>query len=129
MAKEWIRSGHKNKERECFFRFAIVRQEDDMLIGGITLWNNTSDDGALVGYWLGKDYWGNEYMVEAVQAVIEIAFRTLKISCIWAACLQSNHQSGRVLEKAGFKHEYSYRRNIPARNKIETWERYRIINA
>ena len=45
------------------------------------------------------------FMREAIQAVVHYAFQTMDLSRVEAACLPENAASRGVLEKCGFKYE------------------------
>lgn len=60
--------------------------------------------GREIGYVLSKDYWGHGLMPEAVKAVINYLFDTLKLDFIVCGHFVDNFQSMRVQEKCGFKH-------------------------
>ncbi len=58
-----------------------------------------------IGYWLGQPHWGKGYATEAVEAVLQHGFGTLRLNRIEAVCSPENPASSRVLEKAGMKFE------------------------
>lgn len=58
--------------------------------------------GRSIGYVLSKDYWGQGLMPEAVEAVIDYAFKTLRLDFLTVGHFDRNHQSRRVIEKCGF---------------------------
>lgn len=85
----------------------LVRREDDMLVGAITLDNirrGPAQAGTL-GYWTGAPFARQGYMREAIEAVVHQAFTALDLSRIEAACLPENAASRGLLEKSGFKYE------------------------
>jgi ribosomal-protein-alanine N-acetyltransferase len=85
----------------------LLRQEDDVLLGAITLDNirrGPAQDGTL-GYWIGAPFARHGYMKEAITALTHHAFTQLDISRIQAACLPENAASRGVLEACGFKYE------------------------
>lgn len=61
----------------------------------------TSGTEAEIGYWIGRPFWGRGYMPEAVEALIDHAFRDLRLDAIWCGYYEGNEQSRRVQEKAG----------------------------
>ena len=71
---------------------------DNNLIGGVGLKENYR-----LGYWLGKDYWGNGYATETSKELIEYASKELNIKKIKARYMTENTSSAAVLEKLGFK--------------------------
>ncbi len=100
--------------------FAMERKSDGAFIGGIGL--HEADDsvpgleGAEVGYWLGKPYWGQGLISEAVVAVVDYAFSTLHIPMLWAEVAIDNPPSQRVLAKAGFRITGEVLSHLVARN-------------
>ena len=69
------------------------------LIGCVGL--KAGADGAELGYWIGREHWGQGYATEAARAVLSLA-RTLGHRRIKARHFFDNPASGRVLRKAGF---------------------------
>ncbi|MFT6911717.1 MAG: ribosomal-protein-alanine N-acetyltransferase [Paracoccaceae bacterium] len=87
--------------------FFLIRQQDDSLLGAITLDNirrGPAQAGTL-GYWVGAPFARQGYMREAIEALTHHAFTTLDLSRIEAACLPENQASRGVLEACGFKYE------------------------
>ena len=85
----------------------MVRREDDVLLGAITLDNirrGPSQAGTL-GYWVGQAHARQGYMREAILSVVHHAFNVLDMSRVEAACLPENAASRGALEKCGFKYE------------------------
>ncbi|WP_406537094.1 GNAT family N-acetyltransferase [Methanobrevibacter sp.] len=88
--------------------YAIVK--DDVPIGCVGLLfhpdcNHWWGEGAAeLGYWIGEEYWNNGYATEASKELIRHAFFDLNVDAIFASYRQENKQSGRVLEKLGFKY-------------------------
>lgn len=60
--------------------------------------------GREIGYALSKDYWGQGLMPEAVKAVIQYLFETVKLDFILVGHFDWNRQSARVIEKCGFQY-------------------------
>jgi [ribosomal protein S5]-alanine N-acetyltransferase len=89
------------------YAFFIFRQEDNLLVGGLTLANvrrGVAQAGSL-GYWLGEPFVRRGYMTAAVKALLPFAFGTLKLHRVEAACIPTNVASIRLLEKCGFMRE------------------------
>ena len=86
-----------------FPRFLITRAKDATLVGCIGI--DPTDvfaDGAELGYWIARPYWGQGFASEAGRAVLEIA-RTLGYARVSAMHFLDNPASGRVLQKIGFE--------------------------
>lgn len=60
--------------------------------------------GREIGYVLSKKYWGLGLMPEAVKAVIQYLFNTVKLDFILVGHFTWNRQSARVIEKCGFQY-------------------------
>ena len=60
------------------------------------------DDECELGYWLGKPFWGQGIMPEAVKEMIRHAFEDLDMQKIWIGYYEGNTKSKRVQEKCGF---------------------------
>jgi RimJ/RimL family protein N-acetyltransferase len=92
------------------FSWVITRKPDYQLIGMIAL--RIEEHKANLGYVLAKAYWGQGYMTEAAQALINLALAEPEIYRIWAVCDIGNPASARVLEKVGMSCEGVLRRWI-----------------
>lgn len=62
------------------------------------------DNECELGFWIGKQFWGNGYATEAAQEIIRHAFNDLNIQTIWCSHYEGNNRSKRVQEKLGFKY-------------------------
>jgi ribosomal-protein-alanine N-acetyltransferase len=62
------------------------------------------------GYVLGRAFWHQGFMVEALSTVATWALTQPQIVRLWAFCDMENRTSARVLEKAGFSREGILRR-------------------
>lgn len=73
-------------EAETFLGWASLRVEGDE---------------AELGYRLVRAAWGRGYASEAARALVDLGFRQLGLSRIWAETMAVNTGSRRVMEKAG----------------------------
>lgn len=95
---------------ECY---AICEKENDKAIGCIELRLNghtdmtDRDDECELGYWLGKPFWGREYMPEAARAVLRRAFEDIGMARVWCGYYDGNTKSKRVQEKLGFVYHHT----------------------
>lgn len=87
--------------------FFIFHRKDGQLVGGITIGNIRYgvSQSAQIGYWMGEQYAGKGFMQDAMRALTDHAFTTMRLHRIEAACIPTNSRSIHVLEKAGFKRE------------------------
>lgn len=66
-------------------------------------------DAAIIGYCMGKAWWGRSIMPEALTEVMRYLFDEVGMNRV-AACHDSNNpKSGRVMQKAGMKYEGTLR--------------------
>ena len=91
--------------------YAICLKENRFVIGSISLSTGTdlakNKNERELGYWIGKQYWGNGYATEAVEAVISYIFNNMDVSIIWCGRFEGNEKSKRVQEKLGFTYSYT----------------------
>ena len=102
-----IRRYCEDQRNDLAYAFFVLRQYDDVLVGGLTLANirrGCAQAGSL-GYWMGAPYARQGYMTAAVRAIVPFAFETLKLHRLEAACIPANVASVRLLEKTSFKRE------------------------
>ncbi len=100
--------------REIFCKpetYAIVSAADGTLLGCINLFPGRKDEcvhsteEVKIGYWLGRPYWGQGFMTEAVRLLCAYCFDPdAYFSCVVIVgyAKEGNVRSRRVLEKAGF---------------------------
>jgi len=105
-AKYFLNSTKKKKNN---LSFAITLKKE--LIGGISLRNINNYSGtADTGYWLAQDYWKKGYGSEALKAVLDYAFKKLKLQRVEAIVYTGNPASGKLLQKFGAKLEGTKRK-------------------
>lgn len=101
--RRYVEDARDDKAHALF----VFRDEDDALVGGVTLSNIRRGVAQTVslGYWAGEMYAGRGYITAAVRAAVRYAFEDLDLHRVEAACQPDNIASRRVLEKAGFTQE------------------------
>lgn len=93
--------------------YAIILKETGKVIGCISHGGKAvsgyceNENQVEIGFWLGKEYWGNGYIPEACGQVIKYCFEELKVEKIWCAHYTENLKSKRAQEKCGFKYAYT----------------------
>lgn len=60
------------------------------------------DDECELGYWIGKPFWGQGLIPEAVGELLRHAFEDLNMQAVWCGYYEGNEKSRRVQEKLGF---------------------------
>lgn len=67
----------------------------------------TSSREAEIGYWIGKPYWGQGLIPEAVRALLSRTFDGLGLDAVWCGYYDGNIKSKRVCEKCGFRYHHT----------------------
>ena len=126
-AENWLTLAQTQWDTGTEFPFAILKE--GTLIGscGITR-VNPAENIWEIGYWLGKPYWGNGYVTEAAEGLLDWAAREAGITRFVSGYIFDNPASGRVLEKLGFEHVGEIEMHVTGRNSIVRSPRY-IRNA
>ena len=103
---------YENKVANGKEAYAICLKGDGKAIGAIELKLNghtdmtDRDDECEMGYWLGKPFWGQGIMPEAVKEMLRHAFEDCGIQKVWIGYYEGNNKSKRVQEKCGFKYQW-----------------------
>ena len=89
-----------------YYKWAICLQENPgQVIGDISIVEIDEDDSSCeIGYVLGKNYWGQSLMTEALKAVLDFCFTQAGFQKVKARYASLNPASGRVMEKAGMSY-------------------------
>ncbi|MEG4075501.1 GNAT family protein [Microcoleus sp. Pol14C2] len=126
--KYFLKSITKMYKRRELVDWGIVHKADKKFIGtcGFVEWSMTHSR-AEIGYALSRNYWGEGYMSEAVNAVIEFGFREMLLNRILARCEVSNIASARVMEKVGMQLEGILRQHIFVKDRYWDLKLYSIL--
>lgn len=93
--------------------WGIALPETNRLIGTICLWNLEAENfRGEIGYELMPAFQGKGYMQEAVKAVVDYAFNTLKLHSVTAWFDPDNMASQKLLDKLGFKQEAYFKDSV-----------------
>lgn len=104
--KTLLREKQSLYEDSSYFDWGIEVKQTQELIGTMTVVNQQKRMQTFeLGYAIGKHWWGNGYIAEALLAVISYLFQETKVNRIEAAHDTNNENSGKVLKKAGFLYE------------------------
>ena len=82
------------------------------LIGSIGLHISQANRSASIGYWISKEYEGQGIMTKCCEAMINYAFRELKLNRIEIRAIKENLRSRAIPERLGFKHEGTFRQDV-----------------
>jgi ribosomal-protein-alanine N-acetyltransferase len=128
-AEEWIASHPDRFARGESVTFAITRRDDGALLGSIGLEINAGMQRAELGYWVGKPHWNQGYCTEAAQAVLRHAFEALDLRRVFAQHYGRNPASGRVIQKAGLRHEGTLRQHTVRWGTVDDLQVYGILKS
>ncbi|WMI80638.1 GNAT family N-acetyltransferase [Anaerotignum sp. MB30-C6] len=88
--------------------FGMFEKDSQKLIGTVGFVPDTTrenDEVKMLGFALGKAYWGKGYMTEAVNEVLSYGFGEKGYNLISVCHYTDNLRSQRVIEKCGFQFE------------------------
>ncbi len=92
--------------------YAVCLKTDNKAIGAIELkLNGHTDmtdrtDECELGYWLGKPFWGQGIIPEAVEELLRHAFEDIGMTKVWVGYYEGNLKSKRVQEKCRFRYQW-----------------------
>ena len=88
--------------------FAILKKENDEIIGNISLMHMKSSNFARneqeceLGFWIKEECWNQGYMSEMLERMLIYAFDELNMEVVWCGYFENNFASARVQQKCGF---------------------------
>lgn len=94
----------ENLENDKWNRWIIVLKNTNEIIGTCLIFFNDDEGHWDISYNLGKKFWGNGYVTEALREVIKYAVEVMKIKQISTTYAVDNQASCHVLQKLGFKY-------------------------
>ena len=128
VAEAWIPRHAEIYAKGEGLTLAITSADGGELVGAISLMQiNQDNQRAVLGYWIGHEYWGNGYCTEAAGEIVRFGFEELALNRVVASHLTRNPASGRVMQKIGMVHEGTFRQDIKKWGKFEDIERYGLL--
>ena len=85
--------------------YAIELKSEHKCIGCIDLRLDIENDKGSFGYVMNKKYWGQGYMSESLNLILDLAFTKLKLNRIESTHYVGNEASGGVMKKCGMQYE------------------------
>lgn len=92
---------------------SIYHKDDNRIIGSISLetlsqvkYVQNMKAGREISFVLDDDYWGHEYMPEALNALLDYLFRQHLLDFVICCHRKENQRSKRVIEKCGFSYVF-----------------------
>lgn len=95
------------RQQDRFYCYGIFRKDDGVLIGHVDLMDisRMMFQNAFLGYRIFNNYWGQGYASEACRAVLDVAFKDLKLHRVEAGIAPLNKASIRVAKAIGLRKE------------------------
>ena len=93
--------------------YAVVLKETGEAVGSIGIMSGSQHstemqaDEAEIGYWIGRPYWGQGLIPEAVHRLLGRCFDDLGMTAVWCGYYEGNTKSCRVMEKCGFRFHHT----------------------
>ena len=127
MAEAWIeRSGFLwSHGRSATYAMCLADSGDFIGCCGLTIVQRHRR--ASLGYWVGREFWGNGFCTEAANALVEFGFNRLNLHRIFAMHLSRNPASGAVMRKIGMSHEATLADYVLKNDVFEDMELYTIF--
>lgn len=110
-AKYWVK---KTKQDQYSLNIYLKNK----LIGGVSLSNQRENSKWELGYWIGEEYWGNGYAIEACENLISYFFSNTNNSIIYASHMKDNIKSKKIIIKLGFNLVSSGKKFSISRNEM-----------
>ena len=110
-AKYWVK---KTKQDQYSLNIYLKNK----LIGGVSLSNQRENSKWELGYWIGEEYWGNGYAIEACENLISYFFSNTNNSIIYASHMKDNIKSKKIIINLGFKLVSSGKKFSISRNEM-----------
>lgn len=88
---------------------------DDRVVGNIGAWNDAGTRERMLGYWLGREFWGRGIASAAVAQFLQVESKRP----LTARVAKHNLGSRRVLEKSGFARAGADECTLPGGTRLE----------
>ncbi|MDQ0062659.1 GNAT family N-acetyltransferase [Paenibacillus harenae] len=126
-ADQWIEAARQAAENGDRYAFAVVRKEDEELVGNMSIGIARHHNRAELAYWIGKPYWGQGYATEAARRMVQFGFEELELNRIHAAAMTKNPASYKVMINVGMKYEGTFPQHIMKWGQYEDLVFYGMI--
>lgn len=112
-AQQWLKTTSQAYAHGSAVHFAIAAKPNQQLLGAISLNDiNREHLQTELGFWIGREFWGQGFASEAGQRLISYGFKQLDLNRIYADHMVRNPASGKVLQKIGMQSEGLLRQRV-----------------
>ncbi len=130
LLKKYIERSHKDIYEARQLRLAISPIHDTQLIGLIDLFEfEPQHNRAGVGILVRKNFQGKGIASQALELMLDYAFKQLELHQVFAHIPANNDQSRRLFEKMGFTRSGTQKDWIRTNNDFLDVDLYQIINS
>jgi ribosomal-protein-alanine N-acetyltransferase len=127
-AHAWIGQQRREAVRGRAINFAVRLRPSDALIGSVGLRDiDRQHQQAELGFWIGREWWGQGFAREAAVAAIAFGFEALGLNRICAHHMDRNPAAGRVLHAVGMQREGMLRQRVRKWGAYEDVVLYAIL--
>jgi ribosomal-protein-alanine N-acetyltransferase len=127
-ARAYVRFLQRQYRSDQPSSWGIVHKEHSRMIGTIGfMWWNRDHNAAEVGYSLARPYWNQGLMSEALGEMLRFGFEAMGLNRIEAQHERENPASGRVMQKAGMRHEGTLYGRLYNKGRYVDVELYAIL--
>ncbi|MEO8524069.1 MAG: GNAT family protein [Caldimonas sp.] len=111
-------------------QFVVVSKSTGVAIGTCLLFRFEEGSArAELGYALGRTYWGQGLMQEALEALVGSAFHSMGLRRLEAEVDTRNRPSARLLERLGFRKEGLMRGRWVTKGEVKDMEMYGLLRS
>lgn len=114
-----IKRSVQNRKNEKYCDYGVFLKSSGELLGrmGVGHFIRSITQSAIIGYTIYNQHWGKGYATEAVNAIIDIAFKDHELHRVVAGIEPENKASIRVVKKLKFRNEGLSKRIVYIRNE------------
>ncbi|HAG90974.1 MAG TPA: N-acetyltransferase [Bdellovibrionales bacterium] len=107
------------RDRDEYYDLTVFEKKSGLVVGGVSAMNvvRSVSQTAFLGYSIHNIHWGKGYGKESVKAMIEIAFRDLKLHRLEAGVEPSNRRSIMLARSVGLRKEGLKKRAVLLRGE------------
>lgn len=129
-ALAWIGTQRREAVRRRSTNFAVRLPSGGPLIGSVGLRDIDPEHlQAELGFWIGREWWGQGYATEAAREVVRFGFEELGLNRIYAHHMARNPAAGQVLRRIGMQQEGRLRERVRKWGVYEDVVMYAILRA
>jgi RimJ/RimL family protein N-acetyltransferase len=128
-AEAWIRRHLEGPAPNEDITLAVVRRPEDDLVGVVGLNLRGEHRRGELGYWIGREHWGQGYATEAAARIVRFGFEELELHRIHACVFDRNPASARVLRKLGMRDEGVSREHWCKEGEMLNMRHYAVLRS